>query len=204
MDDRHFFFSLLACLTMACSSGFYAYTIVDGRTKPSRSSYWIWTFLSVLIVASYVVSGAENWQFTAVNAGWSLLIALLSLRYGEGTGLNPYDRAAIRIALASIPVWAALALVLPRAEAAFPMFCVQMIADAVACWPVFEKAWNRPETEDRRAWVVSVVAVGINVLAVQTWTLQDGILNGWIGGSALVVTLMLYLRPRSVATTLET
>lgn len=189
---------------MACSSGFYAFTIVAGHTKPSRSSYWIWTFLSILIVASYVVSGAENWLFTAVNAGWSLLIALLSLRYGEGSGLNRYDRIAVRIAIASIPAWIALACVLPPPVAAFPMFCVQMFADAVACWPVFEKAWFRPETEDRRAWVVSVIAVCINAFAVSDWTYQDVILNGWIGGSALAVTLMLFFRPRSAAIVLET
>ncbi len=182
---------------MACSSGYYSYTIVAGRTKPSRSSYWIWTFLSILIGASYVVSGAENWQFIAVNAGWSLIIALLSLRYGEGDSLNRHDKIAVSIALASLPVWAALACILPKAEAAFPMFFVQMVADAVACIPVFEKAWNRPENEDRRAWIVSVIAVLINTFAVPAWTAQDVILNGWIGGSALAVTLMLCLRPQS-------
>ncbi len=201
----HFVFLLLACLIAAGSSLYYLRTIRAGLTKPSRSSYWIWFGLGVLIFPSYVLSGGENWPLNAVNTVFCGAIAYHSIRYGEGGSLSKWDWLAVVIALLTIPAWIALAVTLPTKEAAaLPVFVVQMIADVFASFVIYEKAWNRPENEDKTAWFLSVVAFAFNSLAVTDWNVQNLFINGWMGGTAVAITVILHVRPHSTPVPDET
>jgi len=202
--DPHSFFLVLACVIAAASSLYYLRTIRAGLTKPSRSSYWIWFVLGLLIFPSYVMSGGENWPLNAVNTIFCGVIAWHSVRYGEGGTLSKWDKLAVGIALLSVPAWIALAIALPSKEAALPVFVVQMVADVFVSFVIYEKTWNRPEHEDKSAWLLSVVAFAFNSLAVSHWTVQDAVINGWMGGTAVAITAILFLRPHSTASTTTT
>lgn len=193
----HIVFLALACVIAAGSSLYYLKTIRAGLTKPSRSSYWIWFFLGLLIFPSYVLSGGENWPLNAVNTIFCGAIAYHSIRYGEGGSLSKWDWLAVVIALLTIPAWIALAVTLPSKEAALPVFVVQMIADVFASFVIYEKAWNRPENEDKTAWFLSIVAFAFNSLAVTDWNVQNLFINGWMGGTAVAITVILHFRPHS-------
>lgn len=195
--DRQSASVFVALVIVALNTGYYVWTIWKGRTQPPRSSYWIWTFLGVLLLGSYVAGGGKNWYVAALNTAGSGVVAVLSLQYGEGTALNKWDRRAVALALASLPLWICFRFLASSADAALLAFSVQMLADAAAGMPLIEKAWNRPQTEDRAAWVVGTVVYVVNACAVREWTVQDVVLNGWIGGVCLAVTLMLFFRPRT-------
>lgn len=197
--DRQNLFLAIAIGTLVMNTGYYVWTILDGKSRPPRSSYWIWTFLGVLLVISYVAGGGTNWYVAAANTVGSALVATLSLWYGEGKALNKWDRRAIALAVLSLPLWILFRFFAASADAALLAFGVQMLADAAAGMPMLEKCWNRPESEARSAWVVGTVVYGVNLFAVRAWTLQDVVWNGWIGGVCLAVTLMLFFRPRSDA-----
>ncbi len=137
----------------------------------------------------------------AVNTVGTGAIAVLTIRYGEGERMNKWDRRSIGLALSSLPLWFGLSCFMPASVAALPVFIVQMFADAVGCVPTFEKAWNRPENEDRSAWAVAFASYVVNTGAVRQWTLQDAIWNGWLGFGCLAVLLMLFFRPRSTIIT---
>ena len=65
-------------------SGFlpYIYTVVRGRTTPSKASWVIWASLDVLAAAGMYASGSLNGQIVGAAAGaWT--VALLALWYGE-------------------------------------------------------------------------------------------------------------------------
>ncbi len=178
------------------SSGYYLRTIWAGKSKPSRSSYWIWFFLGLLIFPSYILSGGKNWPLNAINTFFCGWIAHSSLRYGEGGALTKWDRRAVVIAVLSVPAWVVLALFLPGETATRPIFAVQMIADAFATFVVYEKAWNRPWNEDKTAWAISIVAFAANAMAAPGWEFEDVVLNGWMGGTAVAITIILHVRPR--------
>lgn len=197
--DRHDFFLAAACLLAAGSSIFYLHTIRKGLTKPSRSTYWIWLFIGFLILPSYMRSGGENWFLIVVNTFFCGLIAVSSLRRGEGGALSKWDKAAIGIGAVSMPVWFALSFVLPPDEAAFPMFFVEMIADVFATVVIFQKSWARPENEAVSAWLISLVSTGFNALAVRNWTGQDITINLWFAIAGIAITIILLVRPRSDA-----
>lgn len=197
--DRQNLFLAIAVGTLVINTGYYIWTILRKKSRPSRSSYWIWAFLGVLLLVSYVAGGGTNWYVAAINTACNALVALFSLRYGEGKTLNKWDRRAIALAVTSLPLWIGFRFFATSADAALLAFGVQMFADAAAGMPMLEKCWNRPESEARSAWVVGTVVYGVNLLAVREWTPQDVIWNVWIGGVCLAVTLTLFFRPRSDA-----
>lgn len=202
--DRYEICAAVASVAALANTALYVCTIVWGPTRPPRSSYWIWTALGFLLLSTYVGSGGANWYLNAANSAGTGLVAFLSIKYGDGAELTWWDRLAIKIALGSIPLWVVLRFFLASEHAALGAFAVQMVADAAAGMPMLEKCWNRPHLESRAPWVFGTSVYAVNAFAVREWTPQDIVWNGWLGGVCLVVTLMLFLRPRPAASALET
>lgn len=197
--DQYVLYSLVACATMVASTGYYIFTILRGDTRPSRSSYWIWFALGALILASYLFSGGTDWMLKVTNTVCAGGVAILSLRYGEGTGLGKWDRWCIRIAASSVLLWLVLSAFVPVAEAALIVFGLQMLADLVGSVPTVAKCWNRPQSESLSSWVVTIVAYVVNTQAVRAWTPQDYVWTALIGLSCVVIVVILSFRPRFLA-----
>ena len=139
----------------------YIVSIFKNGTRPSRTTWWIWTMLSILISLSYHESGASNTLWVPiVYVGDQLIVALISLtRYGEG-GRGKLDIACMTGAFIGVLLWwlsgsAVLAL------AAF------ISADLFGSVPTIEKSRIRPESEDIFAWVMTVTGNTLNIFAAE-------------------------------------
>lgn len=195
--DRYSVCATIASVGALLNTPYYAYTIIWGPTRPPRSSYWIWSVLGIMLLTSYLASGGTNWYLNAANSCGTGVVALLSVRYGDGKELNGWDRLAIRLALVSLPLWIVLRFCFASEVAAGLAFGVQMFADAAAGMPMLKKCWERPELESKSAWVLGTSVYAVNLFAVRHWTPQDILWNGWLGGVCLLVTIMLFTRPHS-------
>src|SRR3989338_2797659 len=84
----------------------YAISIFRGRTNPNRATWWIWTFMGLVVGLSYYFSGAVNtiWVPVVEFIG-PLSVALLSLKYGEGGLENKTDLICLFGAAVSIILW---------------------------------------------------------------------------------------------------
>src|SRR5689334_14534853 len=83
----------------------YIYEIVQGKTRPNRATWWIWTVVGATLCASYYASGARHTVWVPVSyVVGPLVTALLSLKYGEG-GSGRFDRACLGVCLLSLPAW---------------------------------------------------------------------------------------------------
>lgn len=183
----------------------YVRAIWRGDAQPNRFTHWIWFLISAIILASYLRSGGTTFWLQAMFVAYSLVIALHSVWFGERhERLRPWvvwlNWTCLAIALVSIPAWWALDRAFSGVAAvALPILAVNLLADAMGAIPTFEKAWNRPETEDRRAMLLSLLAATFNLGAVTEWTAADILWNGWMWNASLVYALFVYFRPRSVA-----
>src|SRR3989344_1145204 len=84
----------------------YLFTTITGKTKPNRATWWILTLIGLMIASSYYVSGARGTIWIAISyVVGPLMIAILSLKYGEGSKWEKLDKWCFAISIVSIPIW---------------------------------------------------------------------------------------------------
>jgi hypothetical protein len=158
-------FGIVAGLLAFAPCPMYLYAMVRSETKPDRVTWWILALESGLIAATYHSVGAVEtiWLPVGYTASFTI-IALFSLKYGDGPfELHTLDRVCLIGALLAIFVWQSL-------DDAFLALLMTMMVEMVALFPTAVKAYTRPETEDKGAWVVTTVASIFNVLAIASFT----------------------------------
>lgn len=169
----------------------YVADIVHGATRPSRLTWWILAVLHILLAASYYASGArETVWLPAAYAISFFIVALLSIKYGEA-GWRGTDTACLIGACGCAVFWwvsgsAQLAL--------FLTICV----DFFGILPTVEKAYRRPETENRTAWLMATLAALLNVSAVRSWTLAIAAYPLYVLAVNALITLFI-MRPRRLS-----
>ncbi len=145
----------------------YIIAIFRRGATPNRATWWIWTILSILLASSYYASGAHNTIWVplvyVIDQG---VVAILSLssKYGERRK-NKLDTGCIAGAIMGIFLWwlsgsAAMAL------AAF------ITADLMGSVPTIEKAYSRPESEDKFAWAMTLTGNALNIFAAEKLTAE--------------------------------
>ena len=150
---------------------FYIRATIKHEIKPDRVTWWIIALVSGMISVNYWQIGAHEtiWLPVAYTLG-SLIIAILSLTYGEGAfRLHMLDRVCLAGALLSALVWWWL-------SAPFLSLLMNVCTEFVGLIPTIVKAYKRPWTEDKMAWTITSSASLLNLFAIDQW----------------VVTIMLY------------
>ena len=141
----------------------YLVTIWQGKTRPNRATWWIWTSVSFVIVVSYHSSGASNtiW-LPACVAVCHLLIAIVSLKYGEG-GWNRFDRACLLGAGISLLLWW-------RFNSPLIALLINIVIDFLGSLPTIRKSYYEPETEALLPWMIFLTASILNLFAIEHWS----------------------------------
>jgi len=137
----------------------YIIEIVQGKTRPNRATWWIWTVVGAMLCASYYASGARHtiWVPLSYVIG-PLITALLALRYGEG-GWNRFDRGCLGASVFSLIVWW-------LARAPLVAMGANISIDLLGALPTIRKAYHEPEAESLRSWTVFLLADALNLCAL--------------------------------------
>ncbi len=141
----------------------YIAAILRGSTRPSRTSWLIWTVVSAILLASSVRLGARNTVWLA--AAYCLIpltIFGLSIGYGEGK-VSRLDWFCLAGTALGILAW----FVLGSPQATL-FICIAM--DALGAIPTVRKAYCRPRSESLAGWAVAFLAATINLGAITDWT----------------------------------
>lgn len=133
------------------------------KTRPSRSTFWIWAVVQAMMTASYIATG----EIVSAGVGVAytitiLIIAILSIRYGYGKW-EKLDTVCTIGAVATIALWIAF-------RDPFIVLIASIITDAFGCIPTIKKVWEDPTSESRLAWSWTVVACVVNFGAVSVWS----------------------------------
>jgi len=168
----------------------YILSILEGKTKPNRASWWIWTVLGIVICASYWSVGARNTFWFTLPVGMAA-IALLSLKYGVG-GWTPFDRACLGGAAAGLAMWWLFR------SPALALF-VAIFTDAIGYLPTIRKIYLDPASEDKAAWLMFLAGAVLNLFAIENWTLEIAIYPIYACVFIPVVVLLLFRKPAQSA-----
>jgi len=161
----HAAFGIIAGILALVPCPVYIAGILSGETKPDRITWWVLALISGMITASFWASGARDtvWFPCAYMISF-IAVALFSLKYGEGTlALHTLDRVCLELALVSAVVWYSL-------DAPLASLLMNICTELIALFPTIIKAYKRPWTEEKRAWVITTLASVINLLAINKWT----------------------------------
>ncbi len=141
----------------------YISSIIRRETVPSRTTWWILSFVGFTTFITYKESGASNTTFFLIgDASGAFLIALLSLLYGKD-GVKLFDRACFLGAAISIFLWISFQ------NQPYIAFSSSLIVEVVAMIPTIRKIYLNPFEEDVPAWLFTFIAAIINLYAIETW-----------------------------------
>lgn len=143
----------------------YVSSILKGKTKPDRVTWWVLALVSGMITASYFASGArETIWLPLVYTISFIVVGALSIKYGEGPlTLDLIDRVSLIGALASAFIWWSL-------KSPVPALFMNIATEFIGLVPTINKSYRRPWTENKAAWVIGSIASLLNVLAINEWT----------------------------------
>lgn len=143
----------------------YFISTLRGETKPSKVTWWIWTAFEILLIASYIMSGANNTKWLPIAALVGMLItAILSLRYGK-RGWTIIDTICSVGSIVGIAIW------IISGSPVIAM-CSFLIVDFLAAIPTMVKSWHNPEEENAFTWAITFASGLINLFAIEKWTFE--------------------------------
>ncbi len=143
----------------------YIVSTFRGKTKPSRSTWWILTFVGILIFASsYSLDAKENtWiQLSYILGPLIIAIQSLSPKYGYKTGLLMIDKVCLFGALVCVAIWIIF-------NSPFVALLGAIVVDFIGLIPTIKKSYFEPKQEDPVAWSFEMLASGINAVGITVW-----------------------------------
>lgn len=163
--------------------GLYIYQIWWGKTRPSRSSWWILTVIwTVVLLSSITLAPGETQieQWVAVASRWlsisyiigSLGVAISSVWRGSSEKWGIFDY------LCAVSAGVTLVLYFVVKDAVTSLV-FGILADLFGLMPTIKHAWTNPEEEDLSAWVLTVVACVLTLFAVSGWSISIEDASDW-------------------------
>lgn len=165
----------------------YIFTVLWGKTRPNRATWWILTIEGIIVLASYYTLGARDtiWIPMSYVIG-SLMIAILSLRHGEG-GWTLFDKICLGGAGISIALWWLLA-------DPFVALSTNIATDLFGLFPTIRKSYLHPRGENRAAWMLDSLASVINLFGVERWTFNLAVYPIYLVIFNSLIASILFLR----------
>ena len=170
----------------------YIVSIFKGESKPNRATWWIWSFMGLVIGVSYFFSGAENtiWVPLVEFLG-PLSIAILSIKYGEGGLDDRTDIICLTGAIISIILWIIF-------DSPVVALVTNLVVDSFALIPTIKKSYLRPEGEDFWAWFGTGVADSLNLFAAERPSFAILLYPIYMLVSDLIIILILLLKKKGI------
>jgi anti-anti-sigma regulatory factor/type IV secretory pathway VirB2 component (pilin) len=162
----------------------YIISTLHGETKPHRITWWILSLLGLIMSATHFAAGGGSTVWVPLcGAIGQLLIAILSLRYGEG-GWGHLDRFCLAGVATSVVLWQQL-------DSPILALGLTIAIDFLGCLPTIQKAWQDPESEDFYTWFVYSLSSGLNLFAIHQWTFAIALLPIYLFGCTTLITGLL-------------
>lgn len=162
------------------------------KTRPSRSTFWIWAVVQGLMTASYIATGEIFPAGVGVAYTVTILaIAILSLRYGYGKW-GRLDTICSIGAVVTIGLWIAF-------QDPLIVLIASIVTDFFGCIPTVRKVWEDPTSESRIAWAWTVLACIINFGAVEVWGLSSVLyLSYLLIVNSVIAYGIWFVKPKSI------
>ncbi len=98
------YFAIIVAVLMLAGAPPYLKDILNGKTKPERATWFIWSALGfIAFLAQFKLHGGWSLVFLGADAIGNLLVFILSFKYGVA-GWSTTDKIALLVALIGLVV----------------------------------------------------------------------------------------------------
>lgn len=180
-------FSVLSGLVFLFAFFPYIRAIVKRVASPRKATWLVWATGDVIVLAGMLAKQTANGLIVCATIG-AVTVFLLSLKFGE-PGWSTRDKTCIALSGLAIALW------LYFGESNLGI-ALGLVALAIAAWPTYVSAWQRPENENANAWLAFNVSNLLAMVAIPRMSFADVVP---VVAFILIDTPMLYLlfvRPR--------
>lgn len=162
MTQESFFLAcgLASAALSTCAYLPYMRDMIRGAARPLRSTWLIWTILSAISAAGNLSAGAGNSAlFVCLQAGFTALIFLMSIRYGMGTFLQRSDLKILGAAAFGLCLWWIT-------DSAVWALMIALGVSALGGFATILKTYRQPESEPVSCWAISSLAALLAIVSV--------------------------------------
>lgn len=164
------------------------------RTRPSRSTFWIWTLVQAMLALSYFrAGGGAAAGLSAAYAASFFVIAILSIRFGYSKWARG-DTLCLVGALVSAGLWTLTLYGFdwhPQSSALLATILL-LLTDFLGALPTIQKARKDPRSEERAAWLLATIAIAVNFFAITDWQIADYLYTPYLLVTNCLVTFYLW------------
>jgi len=184
MDNWRTWVGILAGILSLLAFVPYINAIRRRQIRPNRASWWIWSVVILILLASSYSSGAVEtlWVPVGLTLG-NLVVVFLSFRYGQG-GWNRLDRVCLGGAGLSLLLWWFF-------QAPWVALMLNIAIDCLGALPTIWKAHVEPESEDFLSWTLFLSAYTLNLLALDNWAFSLSVYPLYLFGLAATIVVLL-------------
>lgn len=148
----------------------YTNSILRGTTRPSKSTWCVWTLLGFIIAIAMWSKGTLNIQMVVIPLADLFILYLALSGYGV-QGWSRTDTVCVVGAGVGILAWfvtqdATIGLV------------IALTVNAIGSWPTIEKSWVNPAQENSLSYLLLMLAGMIEIVSLggtNYWTLDNAL-----------------------------
>lgn len=159
------FFAIVSGFIVFAGGPPYLIDIFKGKTKPERTTWFIWSVLGVTAFISQLQLGA-HWSlvFAGMNAAGNLAVFLLSLKFGVG-GWKRSD--VVALVIATVGIIASFII-----EDPLVALLGVIVADFAGTVLTLQKTFIMPSSETSITWFFLGTSSLFGALSVGEWNLE--------------------------------
>lgn len=165
----------------------YVIETIQGKVKPERVSWFIWTLLGIVYFWTAVIEQGAI-LFTAGELIGPLVAFLLALKYGVG-GKSKLDITMLVLALLAIG-W------LVVTDNALVGVLLALTADAIAMVLTIRKLHLDPSSESRWAWGIFAISGIFALLSIRNISVETLLFPVYVLATSLYITIRVHVSTR--------
>lgn len=153
--------------TLIASIGTIKYTIdtLQGKVKPNRLSFFLWTLAPLIAFAAQIQQGVGIYSLMTFWAGFAPIPILIASFFNKKAvwKLGTFDFICGGLSLLGLFLWYITGV--GNLAIVFGIF-----SDALAGLPIIVKAYKYPETENGWLFFLGSISALLTLLALKNWT----------------------------------
>ncbi|EKD85180.1 MAG: hypothetical protein ACD_38C00072G0007 [uncultured bacterium] len=157
-------FVILGILIQILGSLKYLIETIQGKIKPNRVTFFLWTLAPLIAFAAQVTQGVGMSSLITFGFGFSPLLILIASFVSKKAywKLGLFDFTCGFLSVLGLLLW-----YLTQVGNIAIIFAI--LADALAALPTMVKAFKYPETEDGWYYMAFAVSIILSLLTIKTW-----------------------------------